>query len=243
MSVMIELLAPSGLTLTVELFPYSSDVIANGAGGDALAEATNRKGLYTATVAETLSGWHTAHVKLSGTVISVGDVYLVDGATCRVRDHDARVSAEIAALEVVPLATVGAVHKPGDITIHRGDTFTLTLTGLDAAARTKAWFTLKEFDSDIDDDALIQITESGGLIRLDGEAAAESSHGSIVFAGDGASATVTIHGEATAVLEATATKGLRRGRVYDFQVLFAAGPATKTAGVAYVTADVTRAVS
>ena len=83
----LELLAPTGLTLTVELYPHGSDAIAN-TGGDSLTEATNRKGLYTATVAETLSGWHTAHIKLSGTVITAGDVLMVDSETCRVRDHD-----------------------------------------------------------------------------------------------------------------------------------------------------------
>lgn len=88
MAATIELFAAPGLTLTVELFAYLSDTIANGAGGDSLTEATNRKGLYTATVSETLTGWHTAHVKLSGTVIAAGDVYLVDGEMCLVRDHD-----------------------------------------------------------------------------------------------------------------------------------------------------------
>lgn len=88
MSATLEVFAPTGQTLIVELYPHGSDTIANGAGGDSLTEATNRKGLYTATVAETLSGWHTAHVKLGGVAILVGDVKMVDGATCRVRDHD-----------------------------------------------------------------------------------------------------------------------------------------------------------
>ena len=87
MSATLELFAPTGLALTVELYPHGSDTIAN-TGGDSLTEATNRKGLYTATVAETLSGWHTAHVLLSGTVIAAGDVLMVDSETCRVRDHD-----------------------------------------------------------------------------------------------------------------------------------------------------------
>lgn len=85
MAITLELLAPTGLTLTVDLYPYGSDTRANGSG-DALVEATNRKGLYTATIAEAITGWHTAHVLLSETVIAVGDVYLVAGSTCRVRD-------------------------------------------------------------------------------------------------------------------------------------------------------------
>lgn len=92
MAATLELFAAPGLTLTVELYPQGSDTIANGAG-DSLTEATNRKGLYTAAIAETLSGWHTAHVKLSGTVIAAGDVYMIDGQTCRVRDHDPTLSS------------------------------------------------------------------------------------------------------------------------------------------------------
>lgn len=86
MAATLEVLAPTGQTLTVELYPQGSDTIANGAG-DSLTEATNRKGLYTATVAEVLTGWHTAHVKLGGVVILVGDAYMTDGATCRVRSQ------------------------------------------------------------------------------------------------------------------------------------------------------------
>lgn len=86
MSCTLELLAPTGLTLSVQLYPYGSDTIANGVGGDSLTEATNRKGLYTATIAEAITGWHTAHVFLSGTVIAAGDVYLIADEVCRVRD-------------------------------------------------------------------------------------------------------------------------------------------------------------
>jgi NAD(P)-dependent dehydrogenase (short-subunit alcohol dehydrogenase family) len=103
--------------------------------------------------------------------------------------------------------------------------------------------TLKEFEDNTDAESLIQITEIGGLVYLDGEAATDASLGSIVFNEAGTSATVTINGAATAMLAATAIKGLRRGRRYDLQILTAAGPATKTSGVAYVTGDVTRAVS
>ena len=73
----VELRAPSGLSLTLELYPYGSDTIAN-TGGDSLTEASARKGLYSATVTESLSGWHTAHVKSGSSVIAVYDIYLED---------------------------------------------------------------------------------------------------------------------------------------------------------------------
>lgn len=73
----IEIRATPGLSLTVELYPYGSDTIANGSG-DTLVEETNRKGIYRAVVAESITGWHTCHVKLGSTVISVEDLYLLD---------------------------------------------------------------------------------------------------------------------------------------------------------------------
>lgn len=81
----LEVLAPQGLSLTVDLYPLDSDVIANGAG-DALVEATNRKGRYAATISESLSGYHTAHIKLGNTVIAVWYVYMIDGEVCRCAD-------------------------------------------------------------------------------------------------------------------------------------------------------------
>jgi hypothetical protein len=77
-STIVELLAPAGLTLTLELYPEGSDTIANGAG-DTLTEATNRDGLYTATVTEALAGYYYAKViDGSSNLISAGWVKLVD---------------------------------------------------------------------------------------------------------------------------------------------------------------------
>lgn len=78
-STIVEFRAPAGLsTPTIQLFPYDSDTIANGAGGDSGTEATNRLGVYQATVTQTISGWHTAHVYESGSLIGVYDLYLED---------------------------------------------------------------------------------------------------------------------------------------------------------------------
>ena len=41
----VELRAPTALSLTLELYPYGSDTLANS-GADTLTEQTNRKGLY-----------------------------------------------------------------------------------------------------------------------------------------------------------------------------------------------------
>lgn len=75
----IEVVYLTGQTLTVELYPKGSDTIANGAGGDSLTEATNSKGRYTASIAETLSGWHYYVAKSGSTVLRNGYVYMTDG--------------------------------------------------------------------------------------------------------------------------------------------------------------------
>lgn len=81
----VELFAPPGQTLTLLVCEYGTYAAANGAG-DAATE-TARAGLYTAEISETLSGWHTAHIVAdAGWELPIGDVYLRDGATCRVRD-------------------------------------------------------------------------------------------------------------------------------------------------------------
>ena len=85
----VEFFAPPGLTLDLELYPYGSDTIANGAGGDAATEHTNRDGLYSANVTETISGWHSAHVyDGSNNLIAVGAVYMEDDTSIK-RVHDA----------------------------------------------------------------------------------------------------------------------------------------------------------
>lgn len=86
MSITVEFYAPPSQTLTLIVCEYGVYTPANG-DGDAATE-TARAGVYTATVAESLSGWHTAHVSSSdGWELPLGDIYMVDGATCRVRDR------------------------------------------------------------------------------------------------------------------------------------------------------------
>jgi|GEM_PF-6502207 len=75
----VEVNAPSGLSSPkLELYPHGSDTIANGAGGDTLTEKTNKKGVYSATVTEALTGWHDVVVKDGTSVIAGGHVRLAD---------------------------------------------------------------------------------------------------------------------------------------------------------------------
>lgn len=120
----VELLAPPGQTLTLELYALGSDVLANSGGADTLIEEANRHGLYTATVTESLAGWYSAHILNAGdALIAVGYVFLSDDTgTYRVMDavdipqtgdSFARlgepagdsIAADIAAIPAAPVAT------------------------------------------------------------------------------------------------------------------------------------------
>jgi hypothetical protein len=74
----VQIEAPSGLTLTLELYPHGSDTIANGEG-DTLTEETNRHGVYSASVTESLTGLHHAIVvDVSNNSIATYHVDLAD---------------------------------------------------------------------------------------------------------------------------------------------------------------------
>jgi hypothetical protein len=109
----VEFKALSALTLTLKLYPHGSDTIANGSG-DSCTERTNCKGVYTATVTESLAGWHDAFVEDdSSNVIANYDVHLTDDTgTYRCGDrphylHD-KVDAMSELSQGVPSATPSA---------------------------------------------------------------------------------------------------------------------------------------
>lgn len=102
----VQFYAPSGLTLTLEVYPYGSDTIGN-TGGDTATEKTNCKGLYSADVTEALSGWHNAVVKQGTTVIANYSVYLVDDTTIH-RCHDAADIIVPVIAGTLPTALAGA---------------------------------------------------------------------------------------------------------------------------------------
>lgn len=86
----------TGLTLTCDLFPDGSDTAA--ASAQAMTEATNRLGYYTASITG-LTGLHFVNIKKSSVVIgygyvvmaSAGTVYLMDdrGVTSNVKKNQA----------------------------------------------------------------------------------------------------------------------------------------------------------
>src|SRR5688572_14820279 len=66
----------TGSTLTLRLYPLTSGSIANGASGDAMTESGD--GLFSATVAESLTGWHKAYADEAGVPVATAWVNMSD---------------------------------------------------------------------------------------------------------------------------------------------------------------------
>ncbi len=135
-------------------------------------------------------------------------------------------------------ASVAAAVAGSAITILRGDTLTVNLTGLgDISARTELWATFKTDTRHTDAQSLIQIVEGAtGLAYLNG-AAGTAVQGSITVT-DEATGALTI------ALAAAASDDLPIvGGFYDIQMLTASGVTTLTSGDFSVTADVTRSIA
>jgi hypothetical protein len=252
MAITVEIIhGVTGLTGTLKLYARGSDTIVNGAG-DTMTEQTNRKGVYRATVDESLSGLYEAYfIDGSSNVLYTGIVDLADDADVHtVGDPSVGVDLEsgLTAASVWAYASrtltqsaaaVAAVMAGSDISVRRGDTTTISLTGIGSlVGRTKLWFTAKADIQDSDSLAVLQITESGGLVVLNGASPTT-----------GQTATLTVTNEAegnvTIVITALATAVLSpfTAGAYDIQMLVASGVATLTAANFAVTADVTKATT
>lgn len=142
-------------------------------------------------------------------------------------------------------AALDNVADGGKLTIHRGDYTSFQLTGLGSlVGRTgeKLFFTIKTAkDNDLTDaDAIVQVTETTGAVRVNGATIASLS----IVASD---ASITVDdastGSVTFVLKAAITKLLVSATrlYYDVQIINSAGqPQTLTSGNVRVNADVTR---
>lgn len=138
-----------------------------------------------------------------------------------------------------PLAASALAGGPaGTLTMRRGDTATLTITGLGSlAGRTKLWFTAKSDRDDADSAAMIQVEETAGLLRLAG-AAATAGQGTLTVT-DAAAGDVRV--TLVAAAAAAVTKGVKYH--WDVQMLNGSGVSTPGEGALRVVEDVTRAVS
>jgi hypothetical protein len=136
-------------------------------------------------------------------------------------------------------ASVAAVVAGSALTIQRGDTTSISLTGMGSiAARTKLWFTIKATKYDDDTQAQVLAEETAGLVYVAGRAPT-TGETCVMTVTDAAAGNVTI------VLSAAATKALTAGsdRVWDVQMLTASGVTTMTNGSATISADVTQRIT
>jgi hypothetical protein len=135
------------------------------------------------------------------------------------------------------------VPPPGQLVLPRGDTWSRQITSLGPAIGTASqiWFTAKTTPkTDLDTAAIIQISKTGGLLRLNGAAPSLSTLGSLTVI-DGTIGTIQV------TLAASAAAALAESKItYDVQVADASGNITTLGSDVLrieTIADVTRATS
>lgn len=136
-------------------------------------------------------------------------------------------------------AAVAAVLAGSDITIQRGDTVTISFTGLgDLSIYTKIWMTCKSRISHLDTQAVFQVEKTDNLLYLNGLPAPTATDGTLTVVDETAGAiTVVLKPAVSAELIPNTNK-------YDIQAMTAAGVVnTLKEGALTIIGDVTRTIS
>jgi hypothetical protein len=135
-------------------------------------------------------------------------------------------------------ASIAAAVAGSAITIHRGDTTSIAITGLgNISARTKLWFTVKRNAAEADSAAIVQVTEAGGLITLNGAAGTTGDGAITIDDATTGNITITLKASSTALLKVSI------GLLADVQMLTASGVTTLAEMSVEIAADITLAVS
>jgi hypothetical protein len=136
-------------------------------------------------------------------------------------------------------AAVEAAVDGDEITLYRGDTWSISLTGLGAiTGYTDVWFTVKDSPTQTDAEALLLVSETVGLERLNGAEGTAAQASLVVDDESAGNITVTVAAVASASIEEGAN------RRYDVQWKTASGAIhTLTINTLNVNGDMTRAVS
>jgi hypothetical protein len=201
----------------------------------------------TGTKAEISNGWYSYIVTAAETDTPGPLAIYVTGAGAvqqnliyDVRDLPAWFWSYRSRTLTTSLADFHLAQNGMDISIHRGDTLSLSLTYLgDISARSKLWFTVKEDKDSADTLADIQIEETAGLVYINKAAAGTPANGSITVT-DAAlgNLTITLAAVEAAKLDTTGKF------TYDLQMLTAAGVVTTLRqGKAQMVSDITRSVT
>lgn len=135
-------------------------------------------------------------------------------------------------------ASVIAAVTGSDVARYRGTFWDVTLSGLASLAdRDDVHFAIKEKQSDSDDDAILLWSEDGGLLRVNGAAAAEAADGVLTVPSGDTSVRVTLKTSVSAMLE------VRAGMFYGIKrVKEGEGYAASEGGRWDVVADTPRGV-
>lgn len=182
MSQTVVVAAPPGLSSpAVYLFDAAGDTVLN-TGGDTLTPGSNATGKYSATVAETLNGWHYYEVRVSSTVIRNGFAKLTDGGTIYLGEIT---STEVAAVqsglstvttaqvnaEVVDALATDTYAEPGQGSPAATTTLAAKVNYLYKAWRNKKTQTSSQFslydDAGTTVDQKAGVTNSGGTTTID----------------------------------------------------------------------------
>lgn len=140
-------------------------------------------------------------------------------------------------------ASIMATVNGSAISIMRGDTLSISLTGLGSlSGYVSIDFTIKKKKSSSDNDAILRIRKNlsgsnDGLLRINGEEASEATNASLTIDD-------IDDGDITIVLAAAESKTLvsQVDLYYDIQKITATAVSTLSEGYCDVNADVTRAV-
>jgi len=136
----------------------------------------------------------------------------------------------------IPAAVAQASIIAAQITIIRGDTLAVVLPLMgDISTRTKLVFTAKAQSSDSDSQAIIQVSETAGLILLNGTSSVNAAHASLLV-------TDMTMGQVTLVIDGSETAELAiRDLIWDCQFITADRISTPISGGISVVPDVTQA--
>jgi hypothetical protein len=147
-------------------------------------------------------------------------------------------------VQAVTVPTVTATTISGisanDVTVLRGDTWVITITGMgDLTGYTNIWFTIKTSPvRDTDAEAVVMIDTTTGLLVVNGaNAVARAANGAIAIDD-------LVAGDITVTVDEAETDDVEPNKLdYDVQTLIGGVVTTRAEGAFTISADVTRAIA
>jgi len=184
----------------------------------------------------------TAPPTSSAIATAVANILYVDGAANKLKVNpdntvNATVSGTIVNYVTIPSAVAQASILAAQITAVRGDTLTVALPIMGSlTGRTGLVFTAKKTVSDLDSEAILQVSESSGLLILNGSSTVVGTAQLSVTNATTGAVNLTLSAATTATIPLL-------DYLWDCQTVLSSGVSTPINGVLSVTGDVTRSTS